>query len=81
MNILRYKVNIKNMVNYKLIKIYIEGLAEVVLITSAIFLSTLFANDLLFSDRIKENPNLFAWMAVGGIFLYIISKKAVKEII
>ena len=69
------------MINYKLTKAYIEGLAEIVLITSAIFLSTLFANDLLFSDRVRESPNFFAWMAVIGIFLYVVSKIIVKEII
>jgi hypothetical protein len=60
-----------------------EIISEVILITSTIYLSTLFANDSVFNSRIEERPTLFAYVAFGGIILTVglrlLSKKYEKE--
>jgi predicted RNA-binding protein len=56
-----------------------EVLSEVVLITSTIYLSTLFVNDTLFNSRIKERPTLFAWVAFGGIVLAVLTRLLAKK--
>jgi hypothetical protein len=57
-----------------------EIISEVILITSIIFLSTLFANDLIFNKNILENPSLFGYVAFGGIILSVLLKLLAKSL-
>ncbi len=62
------------MFNWKITQFFWEGLAEMMLIISSIYIATIFASDEFFEKNIQANPSIFLLMAFFGILLSIYLK-------